>query len=126
MSFRRVLLLRSTPVLLVVMAGSWACGGGWRRVEDVTPHAFPIRSQLQVWQGRNFTLLHAVRLNSDTLSGVPFTQVPSCDSCRVKFALSEVDWLREGSKERGFFRTTALVVAVGLAIAYVFRGVGGD
>ena len=79
-----------------------------------------------MWQGSGFTLLHGVRLNSDTLSGVPFTQVPTCDSCRVVFALSEVDSLREGSKERGFFRTTALVMAIGLAIAYVFRGVGGD
>ena len=121
-----MLLLRSISVLLVLLMGSWACGGGWRRLESVTPRVFPTRTQVQVWQGRGSTLLHAVRLNSDTLSGVPFTQAPTCDSCRVEFPLNEVDSLREGSKERGFFRTTGLVVAIGLAMAYVFRGVGGD
>jgi hypothetical protein len=119
-----VLVLRSALLVLLLLGGSWACGAGWRRVEDVTPRAFPTRVQVQVWQGHDFTLLHGVRLDRDTLSGVPFTQVPTCDSCRVEFALSEVDSLRQGNKERGFFRTAAVFAAIGLATAYLFSGVG--
>jgi hypothetical protein len=122
----RLLPLCSVTVVLAAAATSSACGGGWRRVEDVTPRTFPTRAQIQVWRGGRFTLLHGLRLDSHTLSGVPFTQAPTCDSCRVQFALSEVDSLREGNKERGFLRTTGIVVAIGLVWAYLFRGVGGD
>ena len=123
---RSVLLSRSLPILLTLVAGTAACGGGWRRVEDLTPRAFPARAQVQVWQDGRVTLLHGVRLESDTLDGVPFIKAPTCDSCRVHLALGVVDSLRTGNKERGFFRTAGLVLAIGAVWAYLFRGVGGD
>jgi hypothetical protein len=72
------------------------------------------------------TLLHAVTLEADTLRGVPFTKPPTCDSCGVNLSLGTVDSLRVGNKERGFFRTTGLVLTIGLVWAFLFRGVGGD
>ena len=108
------------------MAATPACGGGWRRIEDLTPRPFPARAQVQVWQGKSVTLLHGVRLDSGALTGVPFTKVPTCDSCRVELALGAVDSLRVGNKERGFFRTVGLMLAIGSVWAYLFRGVGGD
>jgi hypothetical protein len=77
-------------------------------VEDLTPRAFPARAQVQVWQDGSVRLLHGLRLESDRLDGVPFTQAPTCDSCRVHLALGVVDSLRIGSKERGFFRPVRL------------------
>jgi hypothetical protein len=123
---RKVVLLRLMAAVLALGAATAACGGGWRRVEDMTPRTFPTRAQVQVWRGDSFTLLHALRLNSEKITGVPFTQAPTCDSCRVEFALGAVDSLRAGSKERAVVRTTGLVVAIGLLWAYLFRGVGGD
>jgi hypothetical protein len=81
---------------------------------------------VQVWRDRRVTLLQAVTLESDTLEGVPFTQPPNCDSCRVQLGLATVDSLRVGNKERAFFRTAGLVMAVGAVWAYLMRGVGGD
>lgn len=95
-------------------------------MEDLTPRAFPPRAQVQVWQGERVTLLHGARLEPDTLTGVPFTKLRTCDSCRVGLALGAVDSLRVGSKERGFFRTAGLVLAIGSLWAYLFRGVGGN
>lgn len=119
--------MRSTPpILLLLIAATSACGGGWRRVEDLTPRAFPARAQVEVWQGKRATLLHGVKLEPDRLGGVPFTQPPTCDSCRVHVSLTEVDSLRVGNKERAFFRTAGLVAAIALAWAYTFRGIGGD
>lgn len=120
------LLSRSLAVLLTLAAGTSACAGGWHRVEDLTPRDFPARTQVQIWQGGHVELLHSVRLESDTLGGVPFTKAPTCDSCRVLLALGAVDSLRVGSRERGFFRTAGLVLAIGAVWAYLFRGVGGD
>jgi hypothetical protein len=112
--------------LLSLVAGLAGCSGGWHRVDDLTPRVFPVRSQVQVWRDDRFTLLHGVRLGSDAVGGVPFTQAPTCDSCRVQLPLGEVDSLRLGSKERGFIRSVGLGLAIGLAIAYAFQGVGGD
>ena len=95
-------------------------------MEDLTPRPFPARAQVQVWQGNKFILLHGLRLDPASLTGVPFTQAPTCDSCRVQMALGGVDSLRVGNKERGFFRTAGLVLAIMAGMAYVFRGVGGD
>jgi hypothetical protein len=110
----------------MLVVGTSACGAGWRRVEDLTPRAFPPRTQVQVWQDDTVTLLQAVTLESDTLEGVPFTQPPTCDSCRVQLGLRAVDSLRLGNKERAFFRTAGLVVAIGAVWAYLFRGIGGE
>jgi hypothetical protein len=110
----------------MLLAGTSGCGGGWHRVEDPPPSAFRPRDQVQVWQDGRATLLHGVTLKSDTLAGVPFTQPPTCDSCRVHLVVTAVDSLRVGNKERGFFRTVGLVMGIGLVWAYLFRGVGGD
>jgi hypothetical protein len=112
--------------MLLALAGcTSACSGGWHRVEDVTPRALPPRDQVQVWQGGRATLLHGVKLSSDTLCGVPFVDTPTCDSCRVQIPLEAVDSLRVGNKERGFFRTAGLVLGIGAVWAYLFRGIGG-
>ena len=113
-------------LLMIFIACTSACGGGWRRVEDLTPRALPARAQVQVWQDQRVTLLHGVTLEPDRLDGGPFTQPPTCDSCRVHLSLTAVDSLRVGNKERAFFRTAGLLAAIGLAWAYTFRGIGGD
>jgi hypothetical protein len=92
----------------------------------LTPRALPARTQVQVWRDGKVTLLQAVTLESDTLEGVPFTQPPSCDSCRVQLGLGTVDSLRVGNKERAFFRTAGLVMAIGAVWGFLMRGVGGD
>ena len=108
------------------MAAASACSGGWHRLDDLTPQVLPARTQVQVWQGERVTLLHGVTLESDTLRGVPFIRVPTCDSCRVQVALAAVDSLRLGSKERGFFRSVGLVLVISSVLGYLFRGIGGD
>jgi hypothetical protein len=82
--------------------------------------------QVQIWQGRLVTLLHGVTLERETIRGVPFTMPPTCDSCRMQLARSAVDSLRVGNKERGFARSAGLFLLIGLAMAHVFRGVGGS
>jgi hypothetical protein len=115
------------PVLLLALTvGLSACGAGWHRLGDLTPRALPARTQVQMWQGEDVTLLHGVEITPDSIYGVPFTEPPSCDSCRVRLALTAVDSLRSGNKERGFFRTVGVVLAVGLVWAYLARGIGGD
>jgi hypothetical protein len=90
------------------------------------PRALPLRTQVQVWQGERVTLLHGVRLESDTVEGVPFTKAPTCANCRVRLALGAVDSLRTGSKERGVVRTAGVVLILGSLYGFLMQGAGGD
>lgn len=92
----------------------------------LAPRGLRTRTQVQVWQGERVTLLHGVALESDTLRGVPFTQSPTCDSCAVRIALETVDSLRVGSRERAFFRSAGLALAVGSVWGYLVRDIGGN
>jgi hypothetical protein len=69
------------------------------------------------------TLLHGVRIEADTVDGVPFTKAPTCDSCRVRLALGALDSLRAGSKERGVVRTAGVVLILGSVWAFLMQGV---
>jgi hypothetical protein len=103
------------------------CGGGWRRICDVSPQGLPTRTQVQVWQGDQVTTtLHSVLIDSYSVRGIPFVQRPDCDSCRVAIPLEEVDSIRTGSKELGLVRTVRIMLLVGTGMALVFRDVGGD
>ena len=93
-----------------------ACGAGWRRLDDPTPRALPVRAQVQLWtEGRSW-ILHAVTLGPDSVSGVPFLRPPECDSCRVVIARSALDSMRLGNQERGVLRSAGL--------AFVIMGAG--
>ena len=113
-------------VLLVFVINVSACGAGWQRLTDLTSRALPERTQVQVWQREQVTLLHAVEMKSDSVYGLPFTKAPTCDSCGVHISLVEVDSLRTGNKERAFFRTAGIVLAIGSVWAYLTRGIGGE
>jgi len=84
-------------VALVCLAG-WSCSG-WHRVGAPDLATAEERQQAQVWRGGRAVQLHALRLTADSISGVPFIQSPSCDSCRVSFSRADVDSVRVGDPE---------------------------
>jgi hypothetical protein len=96
--------MRHTSATWMAVLLPWAlggCGAGWRRLDDLTPRALPVRAQVQLWMGHQTRVLHAVTLGTDSLTGVPFHRPPDCDSCRVVIARSMVDSMRLGNQERG-------------------------
>ena len=101
-----------------------ACGAGWRRTEPSPETTLPPRQQVQVWQGNNSRLLHAVVVTVDSITGVPYQLPPECDSCRVALARSTVDSIRLGNKEKAALKSFGLgYVLIGVAtvvLAYSF------
>lgn len=87
----------TSRVLLAALLVS-ACGG-WQRLPDLSPDTLPRRQQVQLWSGGQARVLHAVRIDSDSIHGVPFQLPPTCDSCRVAIPLAAVDSLRLGNQE---------------------------
>jgi hypothetical protein len=101
-----------------------ACGAGWRRPLELTPGPWPPRQQAQVWVSRRALQWHAVRVDPDSISGVPFIAAPSCDSCRVSVPLGTVDSVRVGNPERGLWGTIGLTLAGLLAVALIACAAG--
>ena len=116
-------MFRCRAVLLLVLAlPQSACGAGWHRIEPAPPVTLRPRQQVQVWRGGTSLRLHAISLSSDTLSGVPYLQSPSCDSCRISLVRSSVDSMRAGNPTAGFWKTLGLSLAGLLVAALVICG----
>jgi hypothetical protein len=83
----------------ITLCATIGCFAGWRRLVLPPDTVLTPRQQVQLWQGRTSRVLHAVRLTSDTLYGIPFQQPPTCDTCTVALPLAEIDSLRLGNQE---------------------------
>lgn len=110
--------------LVPVLGGLWlsGCAGTWARA-PLTEGALPRREHVQVWTGRQSRDWHAVRITTDSISGVPFFQHPDCDSCRVSVPRAAVDSVLVGGEfvdagTRFFFG------AVVFAFTTLFVGLG--
>ena len=108
---------------VAVLSVSLLCGcSGWTRLALPSDTTLAPRQQVQVWSGSHARVLHAVRLSRDSLVGVPFEKPPSCDSCRVAIARSDVDSLRVGSMERAGIVVSALPFLALAFLAMAFAG----
>lgn len=72
-----------------------------------------------MWQGGRALQWHAVRLGSDSISGIPFIASPECDSCRVSVPRTAVDSVRLGSPTKGFWRGVGLGLGAAALLAVV-------
>lgn len=89
---------------------------GWTRLTDVPPRQPPEFRQLEVWSHSVSYVLYAVRLDSDTLSGVPTGKDRNCVECRLLLPMAEVDSIRGG----GTIRAVALGAGVVAGIVVGF------
>ncbi len=94
-----------------------SCSTGWRRVNPPPGVQWPAQQRAQVWRGGQSVQWHSVRVSRDSISGVPFVQPPSCDSCRVGVALAEVDSVCAGAPDAGA-RENVFLVGLGLFVAW--------
>ena len=93
-----------------------ACNHAWVQVQATPPVTYPERQQFQVWTGDQQRTWHALQVDDTTVSGVPFTQYPTCDSCRVVLARDQVDSLRIGSRAHQPFGRFLLVLAAATSL----------
>ena len=80
---------------------SLTCCTPWSRTRPPFPAEYPTRRQVKVWTATQSVRLHSVRFRNDTLSGVPFTLPPDCDSCRVSLAMTAIDSIQTGGSDTG-------------------------
>jgi len=110
-----------TLALVALLVG---CSPGWHRVTPGPSEALNTRQQFQVWSHGQAHQWHGVRVSGDSVSGVPFTRSPDCDSCRVRLALADVDSLRAGNPVAGLWNGVVLGLSLGmlaLAVSLVLQ-----
>jgi len=94
------------------------CGAGWRS-KPLVDGPLPRRQQAQVWTHGRALRWHALVVAPDTISGVPFTRSPACDSCRAAIPRGLIDSVRLGNPTAGFWRTMGLVVGIPIVAVIV-------
>ena len=104
-------------VVLLPWLATAGCGAGWRRVELPAGTEPPQRQQAQLWVGDRSARLHGLIVTTDSISGVPYFQSPSCDSCRVTMPRTAVDSVRFGDPVGA---VTASVIGVVLVVLLVY------
>src|SRR2546421_10898423 len=106
-------------VPLALLTGLTSGCAGWRRIAAPIDSTLAPRQQVQIWQGRRSRLVHSVRLTSDTLFGIPFSQPSSCDSCMIALPRASIDSLRVGNQEGPAVVWIMLPLVGGLLLLYL-------
>jgi hypothetical protein len=121
---RSILRWVRSAFMLVVLSPQAACGAGWHRIEPAAPSNLAKGQQVQVWQNGQRVQLHAVRVDRDSISGVPFQRPADCDSCRISLPRSTVDSIRAGDPTAAFLKSVGLALGSWLALGllYAIRG----
>jgi hypothetical protein len=115
---------RRWGALVLLLLSLAACSAGWHRIEPPPPSKLATGQQVQVWQGGRRVQLHAVRVDRDSISGVPFQKPADCDSCRISLPRSAVDSIRAGNPTAAFLKSVGLTLGswLTLGLLYGIRG----
>jgi hypothetical protein len=62
---------------------------------------------------------HALVVETDSITGVPFTRPPGCDSCRAAVPRGSVDSVRLGNPTAGFWKSVGLGMGITTVAALV-------
>jgi hypothetical protein len=111
--------VRLSVLYLPLVLLSISCGAGWHEPTALAPGPLPSRQQVQVWSDGRAWQWHAVAVSPDSISGVPFTESPTCLVCREGIVRTAVDSVRLGNPVAGFWRTIGLVLGAAGALLVV-------
>lgn len=71
----------------------------WSRIPAPLSTEFPAFKQYRVWARNSTVVLRSLRIERDSLNGVPANQDIQCSTCRLSIALSQVDSISTGKTE---------------------------
>jgi hypothetical protein len=117
---------RANLLLLLTLAG---CSSNWQPVTLVQPSPLDSRTVLEFQAKNQLVRLHGVEFRNDSVSGIPWLEHLSCDTCRVRYAFSDISHARTGNPGAGAWIITVpmiIIVGGGLFVALMFAGHGAD
>lgn len=120
MSGARVVLLATTALSVA------GCAIAPRRIENPPAGAIPEEQTIELWQDGQRTLVRHLGVDGDSLRAVPMPKPADCDSCQVRYAVSDVDSLRYPRNEHAAQVATAVPIAVLGAVTFIWGMAGAD
>ena len=88
--------LRLSTALLVAVTLS-GCSANWQPINVSRPRQINERTVLEFHAKNELVRLHGVRFERDSVSGIPWLDHLSCDTCRVHYALAAISGPRTGN-----------------------------
>lgn len=110
---------RHLVIFSLLLAGCSSYQHG--RPLEAVPLPAPTRDRFEVWSKGQAHQLHALRIEHDSLVGVPWWNDPACDSCRVVFARADVDSVR--GREYDPDKTTNTAITGGVVAYLVYPAI---
>jgi hypothetical protein len=94
------------------------CGPNWQPVSVAQPRTLDAGTVLEFHAKDELVRLHGVKIERDSLSGIPWLEHLTCDTCRVRYALDDVSQVRTGNPGAGAWNIMLpFVLVVGLLYA---------
>ncbi len=124
---KRPKMHRERSFLLALLAVT-ACSSNWQPMTLVPPRPLEQKTVLEFRARNQLVRLHGVEFRQDSLSGVPWLEHPSCDTCRVRYAFSEISQTRTGHPGAGAWSVgiPMLIVAGGFIVGAILYATGGS
>ena len=116
--------MRRFHFLALALLLATGCGGWVRLGEGLPPEPEGYR-QFQVWSRGESTTLYSLRIQGDTLLGIPANQSRDCEPCRIRMPRAEVDSVRvvaDGRAGSFIFGTVAAIPLGMFALFYLMYG----
>jgi len=112
-------------LLLLTLA---ACSANWQPVTLVQPSPLDSRTVLEFRAKDLLVRLHGVEFTRDSVSGIPWLEHLNCDTCRVRYAFSDISQARIGNPGAGAWSLglPMLIVGGGLMVVGFLFYTGSD
>jgi hypothetical protein len=122
--------IRHSRLILAATFVLTACAGtNWEPLRLPSPAPLDSRTVLEFHARDSLIRLHGVRFTRDSLSGIPWLDHLSCDSCRVTYRLSDISGVRTGDPGAGAWVVagpmlviTGFIAALTLAFGLAYHG----
>jgi hypothetical protein len=88
------------------------CGANWRPVPSAEARTLKPAMVLEFHVRDQLVRLHGVTFERDSVSGIPWLEHLSCDSCRVHYSLADISQARIGEPGRAAWSIVLPVVGI--------------
>ena len=120
---------RQTALLLLAALALNGCSPNWQPIALPQPKPLEPRTIIEFHVGETLVRLHGVQFAHDSVTGIPWLDHLSCDTCRVAFPLARMTGIRTGNPGAGAWWLIApLAVVAGFSVLLVIAlgGYHGD
>ncbi len=104
--------MRLTRPMLASVCLLSACSANWQPMTAPKSQALDKGAVVEFHTKDQLVRLHGVEFARDSVSGIPWLDHLSCDTCRVSYAVADLSGLRTGNPGAGAWVLLTPIIAV--------------